>query len=92
MKLGTRLIALASAAVFLLLVVVLVTTAQSPGAAAISVGAFAAAYAVFVLLAVLVGRDAVRHGRDGWLWGSLFVFSPVIFGIAYLVIRNREPG
>jgi hypothetical protein len=37
---------------------------------------------------VLIGRDAERHGRNGWMWGVLFIFSPLVFGIAYLLIRR----
>lgn len=82
MNLRARVIGAAAGAVFLLVTVVLVASSSSAGDAAFSVGAFATAYGFFVLLAVVVGRDAQRHGRDGWLWGSLFVLSPVVFGIA----------
>ena len=45
--------------------------------------------AVLVPLAVLIGRDATRHGRNGWVWGVLFVWQPVIVGVIYLIVRTR---
>jgi hypothetical protein len=46
---------------------------------------------VFVPLGVVVGRDAQRHGRNGWTWGVLMALQPIIVGIAYLAVRNRPP-
>lgn len=40
-------------------------------------------------LALLVGRDAKRRGRNAWAWGLLFFWQPVIVGIVYLIIRRR---
>lgn len=40
--------------------------------------------------AVLIGRDAKRHGRNGWAWGPLFLWQPVIVGITYLIFRSRR--
>jgi hypothetical protein len=39
---------------------------------------------VFGPLAFLIGRDANRRGKNGWAWGLLFFWQPVIVGIAYL--------
>jgi hypothetical protein len=47
--------------------------------------------AVFVPLAYLLGRDAMRHGRHGWAWGLVFLWQPIIVGVIYLVIRGRPP-
>jgi len=48
--------------------------------------------AVFGPIAALIGRDANRHGRNGWAWGLLFLWQPVVVGIAYLIVRrNRHP-
>ena len=47
--------------------------------------------ALWILLAIRVGKDAQRRGRNGWVWGFLLIFNPVIFGVAYLVVRNRDP-
>jgi hypothetical protein len=46
-------------------------------------------FAVLLPLAWLIGRDANRRGRNGWLWGVLFVWQPVIVGLIYLVVRQR---
>lgn len=75
----------------LLVAVVLVASAPSAAVAAISVGVFLAVYVVVLALGVVILRDAQRRGRDGWLWAALFVFNPVIFGVAYLIVRNRRP-
>lgn len=40
-------------------------------------------------LAWLVGRDANRRGRNGWAWGLLFLWQPIIVGVAYLAARRR---
>jgi hypothetical protein len=48
-------------------------------------------YAVVIVIAVILGRDAQGHGRNGWAWGAMFVFNPIIFGIAYLFVRNKVP-
>ena len=47
--------------------------------------------AVFGPLAYLLGRDASRHGRNGWAWGLLFFWQPMVVGLAYLLIRRRPP-
>lgn len=47
--------------------------------------------AVFGPIALLIGRDANRQGRNGWAWGLLFLWQPVIVGVAYLIVRNRHP-
>lgn len=46
---------------------------------------------LFGPIALLLGRDAVRHSRDGWLWALLFLWQPVVVGLIYLVIRRRPP-
>jgi hypothetical protein len=46
---------------------------------------------VLVPLGYLVGRDAMRHGRNGWGWGVFFVWQPLIVGLVYLVVRRRPP-
>jgi hypothetical protein len=43
-------------------------------------------------IAWLIGRDANRRGRNGWAWGVLFLWQPVIVGIAYLLVRRRPQG
>jgi hypothetical protein len=48
--------------------------------------------AVFGPLAYLIGRDANRRGRNGWAWGLLFLWQPVIVGIAYLFVRRKRPA
>jgi hypothetical protein len=47
--------------------------------------------AVFVPLAYLLGRDAIRRGRNGWAWGLLFLWQPMVVGVIYLLIRGRPP-
>jgi hypothetical protein len=47
--------------------------------------------AVFGPLAWLLGRDASRHGRNGWAWGLFFLWQPMVVGLVYLVIRGRPP-
>lgn len=91
MNLRVRFIAGGAVVAFLLFGLVLVMSAPSPGVAAIGVGALAAYGALLIGLAIVIGRDAERHDRDGWLWGALFVFFPIIFGVAYFVVRRREP-
>lgn len=49
-------------------------------------------FVVFGPLAYLIGRDANRHGRNGWAWGALFLWQPVIVGIVYLFVRRNRPG
>jgi hypothetical protein len=49
-------------------------------------------YALVIPTGAVVGRDAQRHGRNGLQWGLLFVFNPLVFGVAYLVVRKRVPG
>lgn len=52
------------------------------------------AAAIVVLLAplaYLIWRDAERRGRNGWVWGVVFVWQPVIVGIIYLIVRRRPP-
>ena len=44
---------------------------------------------MLILIGVNLGKDAQRRGRNGRTWGILFVFNPVIFGLAYLVVRKR---
>lgn len=52
--------------------------------------AFAGVYLVLLgPIALLIGRDAVRHHRDGWLWALLFLWQPVFVGLIYLVLRRR---
>jgi hypothetical protein len=51
---------------------------------AIAVGLFA----LFGPIAFLIGRDANRRGHNGWAWGLLFIWQPVIVGIVYLLIRK----
>lgn len=52
--------------------------------------ALAGGYLVlFGPIALLIGRDAARHDRDGWLWGLLFLWQPMVVGLIYLVIRRR---
>jgi|GEM_PF-5137526 len=43
---------------------------------------------VFGPIALLIRRDAVRHGRDGWLWALLFFWQPFVVGVIYLVARR----
>lgn len=53
-----------------------------------------AAVVVAVLLtalAVLVSRDAERHGRNGLLWGAMFFVQPVVVAAVYMFIRKRTP-
>ena len=56
---------------------------------------YLAFFAVFVVIAgpiaYLIGRDAVRNGRNGWLWGLLFLWQPMIVGLIYLVVRRKPP-
>lgn len=48
--------------------------------------------AVFGPIAVLIGRVAKRHSRNGWAWGLLFFWQPDIVGIVYLIVRrSRHP-
>lgn len=47
--------------------------------------------ALFGPLAYLIGRDANRRGRNGWTWGLLFLWQPVIVGTIYLIIRRNKP-
>jgi len=46
--------------------------------------------AVFGPLAYLIGRDADRRGRNGWAWGVLFLWQPLIVGVAYLFVRRKR--
>lgn len=46
--------------------------------------------AIFGPIALVIGRDAKRHGRNGWAWGLIFLWQPVIVGVAYLIVRNRD--
>jgi len=60
-------------------------------------GLFAAAAVVgifllfMVPLALIIARDATRHGRNAWAWGLTFIWQPVIVGVVYLVVRSRPP-
>jgi hypothetical protein len=51
--------------------------------------------AVFLVIvgpiALLIGRDAARHGLNGWVWGVLFVWQPMIVGLIYLFVRRKRP-
>ena len=47
--------------------------------------------ALFGPVAFVIGRDANRHGRNGWAWGLLFLWQPVIVGIVYLFVRHDRP-
>jgi hypothetical protein len=42
-------------------------------------------------LALLVGRDARRRGRNGWAWALMFLWQPVIVGAVYFFLRRRPP-
>jgi hypothetical protein len=48
-----------------------------------------AALAVLGPVALIIGRDARRHGRNAWVWGLLFLWQPLIVGIVYLLVRRR---
>jgi hypothetical protein len=41
-------------------------------------------------LAVLIGRDAARGGRNGWAWGAGFFVLPWAVGWTYLILRYRD--
>jgi hypothetical protein len=42
-------------------------------------------------IALWIGRDAARHGRNGWVWGLLFVWQPMIVGLIYAFVRRKPP-
>lgn len=46
--------------------------------------------AIFGPIALLIGRDAKRRGRNGWAWGLLFLCQPAIVGVTYVIVRNRN--
>jgi hypothetical protein len=48
-----------------------------------------AALVILGPVAVMIGRDASRHGRNGWGWGLLFLWQPLIVGVIYLIVRRR---
>jgi len=57
--------------------------------------AYLAIVGIFLLfmvpLALIIARDATRHGRNAWAWGLTFIWQPVIVGVVYLVVRSRPP-
>lgn len=72
------------------------TAISSPIAMVASVGIFPAIVitvgvaACLVTLAVVLGRDAQRHGQNGWAWGVGFILAPLIVGIVYLIQRGGQ--
>ncbi len=71
---------------------VVATTAEGTGlgAALVWLAIGLGLLAVFGSLAYLIGRDANRRGRNGSAWGLLFLWQPVIVGIAYLFVRRKR--
>jgi hypothetical protein len=49
----------------------------------------AAALAILGPVALIIGRDASRRGRNGWVWGLLFLWQPLVVGVVYLMVRRR---
>jgi hypothetical protein len=49
----------------------------------------AAALVILAPIAVIIGRDARRHRRNGWGWGLLFLWQPLIVGVIYVIVRRR---
>jgi hypothetical protein len=45
---------------------------------------------VFVPLGVLTARDARRRGYNAWFWSITVALSPIVFGLAYLIVRRRR--
>lgn len=76
-------------------------TFLASGAAQADGGGYGLALALFAIaalfllilgpIALIIGRDANRHSRNGWLWGVLFLWQPVGVGVAYLIVRRRPP-
>lgn len=47
----------------------------------------------FLLVGVLVYRDAARRGMDPWLWATIAAFLPFFIGVViYLVMRSSAQG
>jgi putative membrane protein len=49
---------------------------------------------IFVVIAILVYRDAEKHGQNGLLWFVLIIipFLGFLFLIMYLVVREANPA
>jgi hypothetical protein len=47
-------------------------------------------FLLFLGFSVLVGHDAQRRGMSGWMWGAVCFFSPVVFGLVYVVVRHKS--
>jgi MFS family permease len=65
--------------------------ASGAGAALAYLGVAVVVLIVLGPLAFLIGRDANRRRRNGWVWGLMFPWQPVIVGVVYLIVRHRPP-
>jgi hypothetical protein len=45
--------------------------------------------ALYISLAIVISRDAARHGKNNQIWMLVYLLAPLPGGLAYLIARRR---